>query len=111
VAYSEVLALAAAGEPAAVATVEASGRALGQLIALIANTTQVDKIVLSGDGVALADTAAEAMAEGIAASRNRWASPVVVEVHHAGFDQWARGAAALAILQHVVGEDWNNGDH
>jgi predicted NBD/HSP70 family sugar kinase len=95
--YDEVLELAAAGHPVARSVTDAAGRALGRMMALIANLTMVDTIVLSGEGVGLWGVAGEQALAALAADRDPEATDVVVHVDGAGFDSWARGAAAVAI--------------
>lgn len=103
VTYDECLDLAADGDPVATAVVTASGRALGRLLAAVANFTLVRKIVLTGEGVRLADVARAAVDEGIRADRAPHATPLDVDVRPGDFTYWARGAAATAIQAHVLG--------
>lgn len=103
VSYDECLDLAADGDPVATAVVTASGRALGRLLAAVANFTLVQKIVLTGEGVRLAEVARAAMDEGIRADRAPRAVPLDVDVQPSDFTYWARGAAATAIQAYVLG--------
>jgi predicted NBD/HSP70 family sugar kinase len=95
--YEEVLDAAAEGHPLAVAITTAAGRALGRMMATIANIAMVDTIVLSGEGIALWNIVGDVAMAALAADRDPEASPVEVHVDDAGFDSWARGAAAVAI--------------
>jgi predicted NBD/HSP70 family sugar kinase len=95
--YEEVLDAAAEGHPLAVAITTAAGRALGRMMATIANIAMVDTIVLSGEGIALWKIVHDVAMASLAADRDPEASPVEVHVDDAGFDSWARGAAAVAI--------------
>jgi predicted NBD/HSP70 family sugar kinase len=95
--YDEVLELAAARHPLARSVTDAAGRALGRMMAYIANLAMVDTIVLSGEGVRLWDVAGETALAALAADRDPEASEVTVHVDDTGFDSWARGAAAVAI--------------
>lgn len=104
VTYDECLDLAADGDPVATAVVTASGRALGRLLAAVANFTLVQKIVLTGEGVRLAEVARSAVDEGIHADRAQRAVPLDVDVQHSDFTHWARGAAATAIQTYVLGD-------
>ncbi|MDG4827671.1 ROK family transcriptional regulator [Asanoa sp. WMMD1127] len=99
--YAECLDMAEAGDPVAARVVHDAGRALGRLVAMVANLTMAPLVVLSGDGIRLASVAAAAMADGLAADRDPAADPVAVEVHPGGFDAWARGAAVTAIQSYV----------
>lgn len=103
VVYAEVLRLAAAGDPAAARVVEDSARALGRLVALVANTTMPQKVVLSGDGVALAEVGRSALDAAVTADRDPRAGTVDVDVQAVGFAEWARGAAVTAIQTFVLG--------
>jgi predicted NBD/HSP70 family sugar kinase len=95
--YDEVLASAAEGHPLAVAITSAAGRALGRMMAMIANIAMVDTIVLAGEGVALWNIVGDVAMAALVTDRDPEAAPVEVHVDEAGFDSWARGAAAVAI--------------
>jgi predicted NBD/HSP70 family sugar kinase len=103
VTYSEVLDLAVAGDPLARRVVDDAARALGRLVAAVGNLTMPEMIILTGDGVRLADVGAEALSEGVERDRNPYASPLDVRVQPAGFTEWARGAAVTAIRTFVLG--------
>lgn len=103
--YDEVLDLAIAGDPAAGQIIADAGRALGRLIALAANLTMPERVVLSGEGVRLVDVARKQIEEGLAASRDPQASPLDLDVRPGDFTQWARGAAVIAIQIYVLGTD------
>ena len=79
-----------------------SGRALGRLIAAVANFAIARTIILTGEGVRLAVVAHDAVAEGIRLDRDPLANPREIHIQHAGFDQWARSAAATAIQAHIL---------
>jgi len=97
VGYDEALALASDGNRVAVAVVAAAGRALGKLIAAVANLTMVDTVVLGGEGVALFATAEASVRAALTADRDPEAAEVKLVVASAEFTEWARGAAAVAI--------------
>jgi predicted NBD/HSP70 family sugar kinase len=97
VGYDEVLDLAASRHPLARSVTDAAGRALGRMMAYIANLAMVDALVLSGEGVGLWEVAGETALAALAADRDPEAARVMVHVDDAGFDSWARGAAAVAI--------------
>jgi predicted NBD/HSP70 family sugar kinase len=101
VAYDEVLALAAAGDPDALSVLHASGRALGRLVALISNLAMVDTVVLSGEGIGLVDVVSDVIVGTAAAGRDPEATPLQISVDERGTSTWARGAAAVAI-QHTL---------
>lgn len=95
--YDEVLALAAAGNPPARAVLSSAGRALGRMIAAIANLAMLDTVVLSGEGLGLWAIAEAEVTTGIQADRDPEATPVRLLRDESGFSAWARGAAAVAI--------------
>ncbi len=104
VAFEEVLGLAEEGQPLARRVVDDSARALGTLVAAIANTTMPKKVVLSGEGVRLAEVGREALWDGITRHRSVHASPLDVDVQVTGFAEWARGAAITAVRTFVLGQ-------
>jgi len=100
--YDEVLRLAAEGNRAAASVVTATGRALGRLIAVIANIGMLDTIVLSGEGIGLWALASAEVLAAARADRDLAATPLSIVVDDTGVSSWARGAAAVAI-QHSLG--------
>ncbi|MEU3982090.1 ROK family transcriptional regulator [Streptomyces sp. NPDC026672] len=101
--YEEILAGAAAGEPMAARVIGEAARALGTLVAQIANLAMPQKILLAGEGVGLMDVAGPAVDETIRAHRHPLAAPVGLETKVSDFHDWARGAAVLAIQVLVLG--------
>ncbi|TCR26827.1 ROK family transcriptional regulator [Streptomyces sp. BK205] len=101
--YEEILALAAAGEPMAARVVDEAGRALGVLVAQIANFAMPQKILLAGEGVGLMDVAARTVEDTVRAHRHPLAAPIDLETKVSDFHDWARGAAVLAIQVLVLG--------
>lgn len=101
--YEEILARAAAGEPLPARVVEEAARALGVLVAQIANFAMPQKILLAGEGVGLVDVAGRIVEETVLAHRHPLADPVPLETKVADFHDWARGAAVLAIQVLVLG--------
>ncbi|MEV5880594.1 ROK family transcriptional regulator [Streptomyces sp. NPDC052101] len=102
--YEEILAAAAAGEPMPARVVGEAARALGILVAQIANFAMPQKILLAGEGVGLMDVAGNTVHETIRAHRPPHADPVGLETRVSDFHDWARGAAVLAIQVLVLGE-------
>lgn len=100
----EVYDLAEAGDAVARRVVDDSARALGRLVSLVGNLVMPRKVIISGEGVRLAEVGAQPMAEAIAADRAPRAAPLPVEVQVTGFTEWARGAAVTAIRTFVLGE-------
>ncbi|MFE2634961.1 ROK family protein [Streptomyces scopuliridis] len=101
--YDEILALAAAGDPMPARVLDEAARALGTVVAQIANFAMPQKILLAGEGVGLVDVAGPAIEEAIRANRDPFAAPVPLETKISDFNDWARGAAVLAIQILVLG--------
>ncbi|MGW4565567.1 ROK family protein [Streptomyces sp. NPDC004561] len=102
--YAEILGAAAAGEAMASRVIGEAARALGTLVAQIANFAMPQKILLAGEGVGLMDVAGDTVRETIRAHRHPLAAPVGLETKVSDFHDWARGAAVLAIQVLVLGE-------
>ncbi|MFD7198532.1 ROK family protein [Streptomyces sp. NPDC059893] len=103
VTYEEILAAAASGDPLCSRVIGEAARALGTLVAQIANFAMPEKILLAGEGVGLADVAGGVVHEAILANRHPMADPVPLETKVSDFHEWARGAAVLAIQVLVLG--------
>ncbi|MCX4878396.1 MULTISPECIES: ROK family transcriptional regulator [unclassified Streptomyces] len=101
--YEEILGLAAAGEPMSARVIDEAARALGTLVAQIANFAMPQKILLAGEGVGLMDVAGDTVREAITVQRHPMAAPVPLETKVSDFHDWARGAAVLAIQVLVLG--------
>ncbi|MEW1725168.1 ROK family transcriptional regulator [Streptomyces sp. NPDC093109] len=101
--YEEILALAAAGDPLASRVMDEAARALGTVVAQIANFAMPEKILLAGEGIGLMDIASPAVWSAVDANRDPLAEPVVLETKVSDFNDWARGAAVLAIQILVLG--------
>lgn len=102
--YDEALALAADGHPVATSVIAESGRALGRLLAAIANLTMSPMILVTGEGSKLATVASEAVTAGARQDRDPHASQVRFEVQPVDFGNHARGAAVAALQASVFGE-------
>ena len=76
----------------------AIGRVVGTLIAYV----DPELVVVSGEGVAVVETYREAFDEEGGGLRHWAAAPVPVLLRPFEFDEWARGAAALALDQWTV---------
>lgn len=101
--YQEVMDLARSGEKIASLVVKKAGTALGTLVAAVANLTMVNLVVLSGEGIELADVALEELNASIQGHRDPEAAPVQIAREPTDFAQWARGAAAIAIQSSILG--------
>ncbi len=100
--WPEFLTLAADGHPAARGIADASGRALGRLIAAIANLAAPELVVIGGEGVDLARVSMPAVEEGIREHRDPRAADVRVELTSGSNESWCRGAAVIALQGYVL---------
>ncbi|MFD7391821.1 ROK family protein [Streptomyces sp. NPDC059852] len=101
--WEEILDAAAAGEPMPARVIEEAARALGTLVAQIANFVLPQKILLAGEGVGLMDVAGGTVTRTMRGQRHPLAAPVALETKVSDFHDWARGAAVLAIQVLVLG--------
>lgn len=101
--YDQLLDLAAAGDPVAARVVDRAGRALGRMLAAIANVTMPERIVLGGEGVRLAQVAADALRAGLHTDRNPRTRDPEIALQSPELALWARGAAVVAIQSFVLG--------
>jgi len=102
VGYAEVLDLSAAGDPVAARVVGNAARGFGVLIAAVANIALPQRIILTGEGIRLAEVGWDRLLAGIAANRNPEASQLDVRVMPDDPLLWARGAASVAIQRTVL---------
>ncbi|WP_335987582.1 ROK family transcriptional regulator [Glycomyces sp. MUSA5-2] len=95
--YASVLDLARGGDPAAVQAFRDAGHALGVLIATLANTMDPEKIVVTGDGIAVAELARGEIDAAVATYRQHLGVPTPLDIQPFDFAEWARAGAVLAI--------------
>ena len=76
----------------------AAGRVVGTLIAYV----DPELVVVSGEGIALVEAYRETFEKEVDGLRHWAAAPVPVLLRPFEFDEWARGAAALALEQWTV---------
>ncbi|MBI4924195.1 MAG: ROK family transcriptional regulator [Devosia nanyangense] len=103
VSYQAALNLAASGEAAARRVVDDAGKGLGKLLAAVANLTMPETVVLGGEGVRLAEIAADAVAAGLRADRDPRTKPIPLTIRSGDNVEWCRGAAVVAIQTFVLG--------
>ncbi|WP_167132729.1 ROK family protein [Paramicrobacterium chengjingii] len=96
--YSQVLDKARSGDRAALRAFEDAGTALGSLVAHVVNAIDPEKIILSGDGLAVYEFAAHEVHDAL--TRNLDAEQHVdLDVQPFDFSEWARAGAVLAITE------------
>jgi predicted NBD/HSP70 family sugar kinase len=102
VGYEELLELAGTGDRVCARLVDEAARALGRLVAAVGNLTMPERVVVTGEGVALADAAWGTVLAAVAADRDPRASRLDVVTRPGDFTQWARGAGVVAIQDFVL---------
>ncbi|WP_114854389.1 ROK family protein [Brachybacterium sp. YJGR34] len=97
VTFEEALALAEDADPVALRAVRDAAHALGRASAAVSATTGVERIILSGEGVHLADIAPADLERGFREYDIEASAHSELAVRPMTFLEWARGAAAVAI--------------
>lgn len=95
--YAEAVELARKGNPAAMRAFSDAGHALGVLIGTVANTFDPEKIVLTGDGLAVVELAEDRIGPAIAAVRVPTTAATPLDVQPFEFTEWARAGAVAGI--------------
>jgi predicted NBD/HSP70 family sugar kinase len=95
--YDGAVARARAGDPIALRAFGDAARALGIIIGTVLNGLDPEKIVLTGDGLALMELQGETVMQTIESTRVPSALPVPLDVQPFEFTEWARAGAVLAI--------------
>jgi predicted NBD/HSP70 family sugar kinase len=90
------VALADAGDLAALRALTDAGRALGTLVAAIVNLLDLPAVILAGDGLGIMPVARAAMAAALAEHLDPGTRAPHIEEFDSTFDEWARGAAVVA---------------
>lgn len=98
----EVATLARHGDRLARAVLADAGYAVGCLIGTVCNVTGPAKVVLSGEGAELYDLIAGDLRRGIDEIIHPSLGPVHLDVRELSFADWARGAAVIAIQDHLT---------
>ncbi|MCR2799499.1 ROK family transcriptional regulator [Microbacterium sp. zg-Y818] len=91
------VALCRTGHPGAVRAFEDAGKALGTIIGTVTNILDPQKIILTGDGLAVWDLAEEQIAAAIRSTLVVGSPPVAVDVQPFEFNEWARAAAVVGM--------------
>ncbi|WP_437386485.1 ROK family protein [Plantibacter flavus] len=95
--YAGAVELARAGHEGAQRAFDDAGRALGVLIGTILNGLDPEKIVLTGEGLAVVELAGDSIDRSIEAVRLPSEQPVPLDVQPFEFTEWARAGAVVAI--------------
>lgn len=95
--YPGAVELARAGDPAATRAFDAAARALGLMIGTIINGLDPERIVLTGDGLAVMDISGDEVMRAIDATRLPSDLPIPLDVQPFEFTEWARAGAVVAI--------------
>lgn len=95
--YASVVDLARSGDPAAKQAFRDAGHALGVLVATLANTVDPQKIIITGDGIAVTELARAELDAAVEAGRHPDSAPIALDIQPFEFDEWARAGAVLAI--------------
>lgn len=95
--YAGAVELARAGHPAALRAFRDAGTALGMLIATVANGLDPQKIILTGDGLAVWELAGSEVRAAIDGTLSTGSAPLDLDVQPFQFTEWARAAAVLGI--------------
>jgi predicted NBD/HSP70 family sugar kinase len=95
--YAGVVAAARGGDAVARAIFADAGRALGVLIAAVANLVYPLLVVVWGDGIAVVELGGDAMRAELERRLDNGAVPVDIDVRTWDFSEWARAGAGIAI--------------
>jgi predicted NBD/HSP70 family sugar kinase len=101
--YEECLTLHSQHDPAATAAFNAAGRAIGTLLALVMNMVGPERVVISGEGVEIYRRSADAARTRMRELLHWTATEVAIDAEPMAFSEWARGAAVVAVQEHVRG--------
>lgn len=99
--FEECVELARQGNAVAKTAFEESGRAIGQLIATVVNIMGPEKVLIAGEGVQMFELGETAARERLAELLHWTATEPEILVQPFDFTEWARGAAVVAIQQHI----------
>lgn len=93
----EALSLAQSGNEAALAVINGAAHALGRAAAAVSTMTGVKRIILSGEGVEVAEIGSEGLRTGVSEFDIREVDHHDLVIRPMNFHEWARGAAVVAI--------------
>ncbi len=95
--YAAAVSAARGGDARAQNAFDDAARALGVIIGTVANALDPEKIVLTGDGLAVMELSPEQVMDAISTVRLPDDEPVRLVVEPVEFTEWARGGAVVAI--------------
>ncbi|HEY4460239.1 MAG TPA: ROK family transcriptional regulator [Pseudonocardiaceae bacterium] len=96
--------MARAGDPVARAAYRRAGHAIGLALASVANLIGPERILISGEGLAGYDLFEEQLRDSFAAHAFGAAANCQLSVRPLPFEEWARGAAVVAIRDLITAE-------
>lgn len=96
--FDDFMGYVRAGNPLAEAILDNAARALGRLIVMVTNLTMSPRVVLAGEGIEVWRHGQQITEAEVNHYRDPEASPVEIIVDETGLESWARGAAAVAII-------------
>ena len=99
--FDECVELVKQGDPVAKRVFDEAGSAIGALVALVINLLGPQKVFISGEGALMYELGAEAAKARLHELLHWTASEVPIVVQPFGFGEWARGAAVVAVQQHI----------
>lgn len=95
--YSSAVALARAGDAAALRAFDDAGNALGVILATVINGLDPERVILTGDGLAVVELAGDRVRQTLESVRLPSDDPVQFDVLPFEFTEWARAGAVAAI--------------
>ena len=90
-----------AREPRAVAAIDAAGRALGVVVATLRNIADVEKVIITGEGLQVARWGSDQLAATLIERLDPTASDAPLELRDFAFADYA-WAAAITAIHHIV---------
>lgn len=104
VTLAELLELAGAGDARARSVLDDAARGLALLIVGVTASLDPELVLISGEGAELVEVSRAAFDAEVARLGRPGMDPVPVRVAPFGFTDWARGAAVVAVQDHVRGD-------
>jgi len=99
--FDDLVSRVEAGDAVARRTIDDAGYALGVVVANLSNLVDPERVIITGEGLAVARIAEDALRSGIADRLDPAAEPVELEVRDFRFEDYA-WAAAVSSIRHIV---------